>query len=302
MPNLDDLTVFAAVAEESGFRAAGRQLGVSGSAVSQAIARLEKRVGVALVERTTRTVRLTDAGQHFYAAVAPALRDLEAAEEAVQEEGATPRGTLHLHVSRAAESFLDGPFLAGFLEAYPSIRLDLDVVEHTGEIVAEGYDAGIGLGEMIARDMVAMPISGNQRMLVVGAPAYFAEHPPPGHPRDLADHVCINWKREPDAPPYQWEFTESGTDFSVSVDARVLTTDSDLNVRLAVAGVGLTMIYDHTVQEQIEAGELVPVLEEYCEPFPGFYLYYPRRRQRRAALQALIDYTREQLRVGLKSR
>jgi len=297
MPTLDELMVFITVAEEAGFRAAGRQLGVSGSAVSQAIGRLEKRLGVALVERTTRTVRLTDAGEHYYAVVAPALRDVRAAEEAVREEGATPRGTLRLRVSRAAESFLNGPFIAGFLEAFPEIRLDLDVVEHTGEIVAEGYDAGIGLGEMIARDMVAMPISEEQRMLVVGTPGYFADHPPPVHPRDLADHVCINWRPGSDEPPYQWEFTEDGADFTVDVDARIVTTDAALNNRLAQAGTGLTITFASYVREQIDAGQLVTVLEEYSEPFPGFYLYYPRRRHRRAALQALIDFAREHARV-----
>lgn len=298
MPSLDELTVFITVADENGFRAAGRQLGISGSAVSQAIGRLEERLGVALVERTTRTVRLTDAGEHFYAVVAPALGEIRAAEEAVHEEGEKPRGTLRLHVSRSAESFLNGPFIAGFLDAYPEVRLDLDVVEHTGEIVAEGYDAGIGLGEMIAADMVAMPISEEQRMIVVGAPAYFESHAPPEHPRDLADHVCINWRPGSDEAPYHWEFTEDGADFTVDVDARIVSTDAALNLRLAVAGLGLTILFESSVRPHVEAGELVTVLEEYSEPFPGFFLYYPRRRHRRAALQALIDFAREHVRIG----
>lgn len=298
MAGLDELIVFTAVADEEGFRAAGRRLGVSGSAVSQAIDRLEERLGVALFERTTRTVRLTDAGEHFYAVVSPALEEVRAAEEAVREEGETPRGTLRLHVSRGAESFLDGPFLAGFLAAYPEVRLDLVVVEHTGEIVARGFDAGIGLGEMIQQDMVAMPISGEQRLAVVGAPSYFERHPAPAHPRELADHVCINWKAGPETPPYRWEFTEDGADFGVSVDARIVTTDAAVNRGLAVAGLGLTITYASWVREQIERGELVPVLEEYCSPFPGFYLYFPRRRHRRAALQALVGHARENARVG----
>jgi DNA-binding transcriptional LysR family regulator len=290
--DLSGLTVFVAVAEAKGFRAAGRRLGVSGSAVSQTIGRLEERLGVALVERTTRSVRLTDAGERLYSAVRPALEEVRAAEEEVKELGGEPRGTLRLNVSSAAESFLSGPVLAGFLRAYPRIQLDLVVSEHTGEIVAAGYDAAIGLREVIERDMIAIRFSEDMRLVVVGAPAYFERRPVPDHPRDLTEHVCINWRAGPEAPPYRWEFTENDRDFSVAVEARVVTTDPRLNLRLAVAGVGLNMAWETWAREHIETGELVAVLEEYCPPFAGFYLYFPRRRHRPAALRALIDYTR----------
>lgn len=297
--DLNAWTVFVAVAEESGFRAAGRRLGVSGSAVSQTIGQLEERLGLPVFERTTRTVRLTEAGERLYAAVRPALEDLRTVEEEVKELGSEPSGTLRLNVSSGAESVLRSPLLADFLTAYPRIRLEVVVTEHTGEIVEAGYDAAVGLGEVIAQDMIALPVSEELRLAVVGAPSYFERHPPPKHPRDLGEHVCINWKPAADAPPYRWEFTENGRDFSVSIEARVVTTDPDLNVRLAVAGVGLTMIYDRSVRERIDAGELVPVLEEYCLPFPGFHLYFPGRRQRPAALRALIDYVRAELRGRL---
>ena len=290
--DLTGIGVFVAVAEEKGFRAAGRRLGVSGSAVSQTIRRLEERLGVALVERTTRSARLTEAGERLYAAVGPALAEVRAAEEEVKELGEEPRGTLRLHVSSAAETFVSGTMLAGFLTAYPEIRLDLTVSGHSGEIVAAGYDAGVGLGEVIEQDMVAMPVSEDMRLLVVGAPTYFERQPAPQHPRDLVEHVCINWKAGPDIPPYRWEFTENGRDFSVAVDARVVTTDPRLNIRLAIAGVGLNMTWENWAREHLESGELVSVLERYCPPFPGFYLYFPRRRHRPAALRALIDYVR----------
>lgn len=290
------LLVFVAVAETRGFSAAGRRLGVSGSAVSQTISRLEERLGVTLVERTTRTVRLTDAGERLYAVVAPALEEVRAAEEEVKELGEEPRGTLRLNVSRAAEGFLNGPMLAGFLGTYPEVALDLIVSEHTGEIVGAGYDAGVGLGEVIEQDMVAMPVSEEMRLVVVGAPAYFERHPAPKHPRDLARHTCINWRPGPDAPAYRWEFTEDGRDFSVNVDARVVTNDPALNIRLALAGVGLTMTWEEWARQHIDRSELVSVLDRYCLPFPGFHLYFPRRRHRPAALRALIDYVRSRWR------
>jgi len=289
---LDGLDIFVAVAEAHGFRAAGDRLGITGSAVSQALRRLEERVGVALVQRTTRSVRLTEAGERLYAAARPALDDLRAAVTAVGELGAEPHGTIRLHVARAAEAFLSSELLAGFLAAQPHVALDVYISDEPLDIVAEGYDAGIRLGEVIDRDMIAVPISGELRLVVVGSPSYFARHPEPKHPRDLVKHECINWHPTADAAPYRWEFTEKGRDFSVDVRARVLTNDPALNVRLAVAGAGLTLADQRRSREAIAAGELVPVLEEFSTPFPGFYLYYPQRRQASPALRAFVDYLR----------
>jgi len=295
--DLSGFGVFLAVAEEKGFRAAGRRLGVSGSAVSQTISQLEERLEVALFQRTTRTVRLTEAGERLYAGVRPALREIEAVEEEVKELGAEPSGTLRLNVSHEAESVLGETFLGDFLNAYPRVRLDLVVTTHTGEIVEAGYDAAVGLGEMIEQDMLAIPVSDKMRLTVVGSPSYFERHPIPQHPRDLVEHVCINWAPGAGEPPYRWEFTEDGRDFAVNVESRVLTTDPDLNIRLAMAGIGLTITYEGLVRPQVEEGTLVPVLEEYCEAFPGFFLYFPRRRHRSAALRALIDFVRKEVRV-----
>jgi DNA-binding transcriptional LysR family regulator len=287
---LDGIATFVAVAEAKGFRAAGARLGVSGSAVSQTIRRLEERLGVALVQRTTRSVRLTEAGERLYASLRPALDEVRAAVLAVGELADQPRGTLRLSVSGSAESFLRGETLEGFAAEYPEVRLDIIVGSEPTDIVAGGYDAGIRLGEMIDQDMIAVPASGPQRLVVVGAPAYFARHPVPAHPRDLTSHACINWHAGPGAAPYRWEFTEGGHDFSVAFEARVVTNDIPVIVRLARAGVGLAMVMEEVVRPLVQGGELVPVLEEFSTPFPGFYLYYPHRRHASPALRALIDY------------
>jgi DNA-binding transcriptional LysR family regulator len=303
---LDGMATFVAVAEAKGFRAAGGRLGVSHSAVSQALRRLEERLGVALVQRTTRSVRLTDAGERLYASVRPALDEVRAAVAAVGELGEAPRGILRLHLTTGAETYFNGPLLAGFLAAHPHVRLDVSVSETAVDIVAEGYDAGARLGEVIDRDMIAVPVSGDIRLVVVGAPSYFERHPVPRHPRELVEHECLAWHPTPEAPPYRWEFTEpgpeGGREFSVAVPARVLTTDPAMNVRLARAGAGVTMVREDRVRDAISAGELVPVLEEFCTPFPGYYLYYPQRRQASPALRALVDYLREARRPASTSR
>ncbi|HVX39710.1 MAG TPA: LysR family transcriptional regulator [Gemmatimonadaceae bacterium] len=293
---LEGMATFVAVAEAKGFRAAAERLGVTGSAVSQAIRRLEARVGVPLVRRTTRSVRLTEAGERLYAAVRPALEEVRTAVAGVGELNAEPRGTVRLLITPVAESFLSGALLAGFLEAYPRIRLDVVLSDEPLDIVAEGYDAGVRLGEVIDRDMIAVPVSGDLRLVVVGAPSYFSKHPKPAHPRELAEHACINWHPIASAPAYRWEFTDpqTGRDFSVAVPARVLTTDPALNLRLAIAGAGITLSDESRSREPIARGELVAVLEEFSTPFPGFYLYYPQRRHASAALRAFVDYLRHQ--------
>jgi len=301
---LDGIEVFVAVAEAKGFRSAGQRLGVSGSAVSQALRRLEERLGVALVRRTTRSVHLTEAGERLFDAARPALDELRTAVAAVGELGHEPRGTLRLHVSGAAESFLSGPLLAGFLEEHQHVQLDLFVSDEPVDIVAAGYDAGIRLGEIIDRDMIAVPVSDDLRLVVMGAPSYFARHRKPKHPRDLVEHDCINWHPTPEAPPYRWEFTENKRDFSVDVRARVLTNDPPLNIRLARAGAGLALA-DDRARDYVKRGELIPVLEEFSTPFPGFYLYYPERRHASLPLRALVEYlrrTRQKSRAKRKTR
>jgi DNA-binding transcriptional LysR family regulator len=299
---LDGMVVFAAVAESRNFRVAGERLGVTASAVSQALRKLEQRLGVPLVHRTTRSVSLSEAGERLYAAVRPALAEVESAVAAVGELGNAPRGTLRLLVGPDVNPVFAGPLFSSFLTSYTEVKLDLVVSDAVVDVVALGYDAGIQLGEVIDRDMIAVPVTGDIRMTVVGAPAYFARHPKPRHPRDLVRHECLNWRRTADAPGYRWEFTEPGTDgrigggaeIVVAVRGRVLSTDSRVNLGLARAGLGLTIVYEDMVREDVARGTLVPVLEKYCAPFPGYYLFYPERRQATPALRALIDYLRRE--------
>lgn len=291
MPDeLDGMATFVAVAEAKGFRAAGERLGVSHSAVSQTLRRLEERLGVALLRRTTRSVRLTEAGERLYASVRPALDEVRAGVAAVGELGDQPRGTLRVHTSSAAQTLIGESLLVAFLTEHPHVQLDLVVSDAPVDIVAEGYDAGIQLGEVIDKDMIAVPVTGDLRLAVVGAPSYFARRGVPKHPRDLVEHDCLNWHPTADTPPYRWEFTENRRDYSVAVRARVLSTDSALNRRLAIAGLGITLSYEGHVRAAVAEGQLVSVLEEFCAPFPGYYLYYPQRRHASRALRALIEH------------
>jgi DNA-binding transcriptional LysR family regulator len=287
---LDGMVTFVAVAETKGFRAAADRLGVTHSAVSQSVRRLEERLGVALVRRTTRSVHLTEAGERLYAALRPALEEVRGAIAAVGEMGGDPRGTLRLHCASAAESIVGEALLSGWLAEHPNIQLDLVVSDAPVDIVAGGYDAGIQLGEVIDRDMIAVPVTGDLRLTVVGSPSYFARRGTPEHPRDLIEHDCLNWHPTPDSPPYRWEFTENGREFAVTVPPRVLSTDAALNRRLAIAGLGITLALEPHVRDALARGELVSILEKFCTPFPGYYLYYPQRRQASRALLALIDH------------
>jgi DNA-binding transcriptional LysR family regulator len=293
---LDGMATFVAVAETKGFRAAGQRLGLSHSAVSQALRRLEERLGVALVRRTTRSAHLTEAGERLYASMRPVLDEVRAAVAAVGELGGQPRGTLRIQVTTGSESYFSGPLVAGFLAAHPQVRLDLAVSEAPVDIVAEGFDAGVRLGEVIDRDMIAVPVSGDIRLVVVASPAYLDRHATPEHPRDLAAHECIGWHPTAEAPPYRWEFTENGREFAVAVPTRVITTDPSINIRLALAGAGVTMAREDRVRADIKSGALIAVLEEFSTPFPGYYLYYPQRRHASPALRALTDYLRRERR------
>lgn len=298
--DLNAMSVFVVLAETRGFRAAGDRLGISASAVSQTLRKLEAQLGVVLLQRTTRSVRLTEAGERLYAGVRPALEEVKGAIAAVGELSGEPRGTLRLLVGTAADAVLSGPLLADFLLAHPHITLDLVVSDAAMDIVAEGYDAGIQIGEVIDRDMVALPVSGVIRLTVVGSPAYFAQHSKPQHPCDLVHHACINWHAAPGAPPYRWEFTEplragiksTAQEIVVAVRSRALSTDARVSIELARRGVGLTIVYEDQVRDDVARGELMPVLEDYCEPFPGYYLYYPQRRHATPALRAFIDHVK----------
>ncbi|EHL98412.1 LysR substrate binding domain protein [Acetobacteraceae bacterium AT-5844] len=290
--DLNALAAFTLVAEERSFRAAADRMGVTRPAVSQAIRRLEETLGVTLLHRTTRSVSLTEAGERLYAKVAPAIADMRAAVENAGSSDGRPRGQLRLAVSSIADHFLSGPFLTTFAEAYPDIQIDITVTDEEFDIVAEGYDAGVRLGEVIEQDMITTSVAGDERQLAVCSPAYRDRFGVPRHPRELPAHRCIGWRPAPRVAPYRWEFAEHGKDFSVAVAPEITTNDMALMIKLATAGAGITFGMEESFRPWIERGELVPVLTEYCPYFPGFYLYYPTRRNVAPKLRALVQHLR----------
>jgi DNA-binding transcriptional LysR family regulator len=290
--DLNGVAVFAIVAETLSFRAAAERLGTSRSAVSQSIRRLESRMGVALVSRTTRSVHLTEAGERLHAAIGPAIAEVVSAVDIAGDSRERPRGTLRLAVSSIAERFLSGPLLTAFLIAYPDIRIDITVTDEEFDIVEHGFDAGVRLGEVIEQDMIAVPVSGRQRQIAVASPAYIARHGVPQHPRDLVSHVCVGWRSHPRSAPYRWEFTEAGSDFDVAVNPRMTTNEMGLMIKMACAGAGITCGLEETFLPFIARGELMPLLEPFSAPFAGFYLYFPDRRNMPAKLRVLVDHLR----------
>ncbi|WP_029009685.1 LysR family transcriptional regulator [Azospirillum halopraeferens] len=292
-PDLNALAVFVLVAEERSFRAAADRLGVTRSAVSQTVRRLEEGMGIALVLRTTRSVSLTEAGERLFAEIAPAVADMRAAVDRTEALKGRPRGRLRLAVSSIADRFLAGPFLAAFAGKHPEVDLDITVTDDTFDIVAEGYDAGVRLGEVIEQDMIAVPVAGDERQLAVCAPSYRDRFGVPSHPADLASHACIGWRPAPGVAPYRWEFAENGKEFSVAVAPRFTTNDMALMIKLAIAGAGITFGMEESFRPAIARGDLVPILEEFCPFFAGFYLYYPGRRNLAPKLRALIEHLQQ---------
>ncbi|MFK4811206.1 LysR substrate-binding domain-containing protein [Devosia sp. ZW T5_3] len=288
--DVNAIELLLSVAQAKSFRAAADRAGVTRSAVSQAIGRLEAELGIALFVRTTRSVNLTEAGQLLLNRVAPAMADLSAAITSTQELAGRPSGLLRLAVSSIAERFIAGPLLARFVETYPEIELDVFITDDEFDIFAAGYDAGVRLGEIIEQDMIAIPVSDDQRQATVASPAYLARHGRPLHPKDLTGHRCIGWRPAPSVAPYRWEFEEDGQAFDVAVAPQVTTNDMGLMLRMALSGSGITFGMEETFRPFVERGELVLLLEEYLPSFAGFFLYFPSRRNLAPKLRALVDH------------
>ncbi|MCL6720399.1 LysR family transcriptional regulator [Enterobacter ludwigii] len=290
--DLNLLPLFLAVAEEHSFSAAAERLGVTRSAVSQGIRRLEDTFGTLLVMRTTRSVNLTEAGERLRKSLSIPLSTIDAAcEDVLSDNG--PRGHLKIAVTSIAEEFLSGPLLASFAAANPAVTIDIVVTDDEFDIVAAGYDAGVRLGDVIEKDMIAVPLTGQQREVVVASPTYLAAHSAPRHPRELIRHRCIGWRPSPDVAPYRWEFEEAGIPFDVAVEPHITTNDLRLMLRLALAGGGITFATYETFRPFIEKGQLVSLLDDFLPPFPGFYLYFPQRRNMAPKLRALIEHVRQ---------
>lgn len=220
------------------------------------------------------------------------MRQVRDAMQTVRDMQARPSGLLRITVSSIAERFLSGTLLTGFLQACPGIKLDITITDDEFDIVEAGFDAGVRLGEVIEQDMIAVPVSAPQRQCSAASPGYLQRHAPPRHPRDLQNHACIGWRPRPDTAPYRWEFRENGRDFDVAVDPMITTNDMGMMIRMACAGAGITFGMVETFEPYVDRGELVPLLEEFCPSFPGFYLYYPKRQRQPLKLRALVDYVR----------
>lgn len=288
---LGELEAVLAVARQRSFRAAARELGVSTSALSHAVAALEARIGVRLFNRTTRSVSLSEAGIQFVSSVAPAVSTIQAAFEQAGSFRDTPTGTLRINTSTGAAKQVMPIFIA-FLQRYPEMKLDIVTEGRLIDIVVEGFDAGIRIMESVPKDMIAVPFGDRQRFAVVGSPAYFAQYGVPRTPVDLEAHRCIR-SRMPSGSIYQWEFERRGETLRVDGSGALTLDDPDLMLAAARAGLGLTYLTEWNVNADLEAGTLVRVLEDWTPPLDGLCLYYPGRRHAPAGLRALIDLIRE---------
>jgi len=289
---LTELEAALAVARHGSFRGAAAALEMSTSALSQSVAALETRIGTRLFHRTTRSVRLTEAGERFVAEVGPALADIRSAIERVSDTGEAPTGTLRINTSTGAARWVMRPYLIPYLLRYPGVHLDLVTEDRLIDIVREGFDAGFRTLDTVPGDMIAVPLGPPVRFAVVGSPAYFASHGRPRSPLDLPGHACIR-ARMPAGHIYHWEFERHGEALEVDVKGTLTLDEPQLMLEAAKAGLGLTYLTELNVAEDIAAGRLERVLEEWTPPFERLCLYYPGRRHVPAPLRALVELIRE---------
>jgi DNA-binding transcriptional LysR family regulator len=288
---LSVLSAFLAVAEERSFTRAGKKLAVSSSALSHSIRGLEERLGVRLLARTTRSVAPTEAGEQLLARLRPALVDIQGGLDQLAGLRDRPTGRIRLLLPRTPVLLLLAPKLGAFAREFPDVVLDITTDNGPVDLVAAGFDAGVHLGEFIAKDMVAVRVSPDQRAAIVGAPRYFESHPRPRSPRDLTSHRCIGF-RHGSMGVYRWEFEKGRRTHVVAVKGPLIVDDVDIMIRAAIEGAGLAFASEESVSTHLASGALVRVLEDWCPPFAGYFLYYPSRRQQPAALSALIDALR----------
>jgi DNA-binding transcriptional LysR family regulator len=287
---LDGLLAFWKVAQHRGFSAAAAALEVSPSALSQAIRTLETRLGVRLLNRTTRSVSLTEAGEAYLSRIGPALTDVLEAGEQLNALQGRPSGVLRINAARISIAMVLQPLLAGFLKACPEVQVELTNDEGYVDTVERGFDAGIRMGESVQKDMVAVPLGGPVSVAVVGAPDYFKRHPAPRHPADLVMHNCIRFRFSGSGAIYKWEFTVDDRIVEYEVSGGLTISDSIFCVEAALDGIGLAYAFDTLVQQHLKSKRLKRVLGTYSPTFPGFYLYYPSRRQQPSKLRAFVEH------------
>ena len=292
-PGFSELNAAAAIAARKSFRAAANDLGISASALSHAVASLEARLGVRLFNRTTRSVSLTPAGEQFLTRVKPAMSEIADAMHEVNEQRSTPAGLIRINTSEGAGEQILAPIVAEFLRRHgDDVQLELITEAGLVDIVADGFDAGVRLAEMVPRDMISIPIGKTQRHVVVGAPSYFTTRTQPRSPSDLKEHICVRY-RLPGGSIYRWEFEKRGQILSVDITGP-LTLDSDrLVLRAALEGAGLAYVSEWSARKALAEGRLIQVLGDWTPPYPGLCLYYPSHRHLAAAMRAFTDVIRE---------
>lgn len=290
--DLGELSAFALVAEERSFTRAAARIGVSQSALSHSMRGLEKKLGLQLLARTTRSVSPTAAGAALLHELAPALERIEQAVAETRKLREKPAGRIRLIIPRTATQMVLLPKLAAFVRAYPEIVLEITTSNDPVDLVAGEYDAGVQIGEFIHKEMIAVPVTSDIRLAVVGSPAYFASHPPPRRPQDLKDHPCIGFRFSNGL--YRWEFEKGRKSLTVSPQGPASFDDPDLVIEAVLNGIGIGTAIEDTLKGLLASKRLVQVLREWCPVFPGYFLYYPSRRNQPAALTALINTLRLQ--------
>jgi DNA-binding transcriptional LysR family regulator len=286
-----DLMPFLALARHRSFRRAADEMGCTPSALSHALKSLEERLDLRLFNRTTRSVALTEAGERLLARIAPAFQDIDAALDDLNSLRGAPVGRLRFNAARVSAKMALLPIVPKFLEHYPEITVEIVVENDLVDMVSEGFDAGIRFGEVIAQDMIAIPIGPRQRSAIVAAPAFFERYPKPTVPEHLKSLPCLGL-RFASGRLYAWEFERGGVELSVEVSGPLIVGDQDMMVDAALLGTGLAYAFEEQVEAHIREGRLVRVLEDWCPYYGGFYLYYPSRRQMPAALRAFVDFVR----------
>jgi len=288
----DQLAIFAAVAQERSFTRAAAKLGMSQPALSRAMRQLEERLGVRLLARTTRSVAPTEAGEHLLRVVAPRFEEINNELGLLSEFRDKPAGKLRITAGEHAAITILQPILATLLPDNPDLSIEVIVDYGLTDIVAEGYDAGVRLGQQVAKDMIAMRIGPDMCMAVVGSPAYFARHPQPVIPRDLMQHNCINIRMPTYGGIFPWEFEKNGEELKVRVEGQLVFNNIAMRLGAALQGLGLAYMAEDLVQAHVAEGRLIRVLGDWCEPFSGYHLYYPSRRQSSPAFTLLRDALR----------
>lgn len=287
-----DLLAFMAVAQEGSFTRAAAKLATSQSALSHTVRRLETRLGLRLLSRTTRSVALTEAGERLLRTIEPAFREIDGGVAALSDLRDKPAGAIRLTTSEHAAHTVLWPVLGPLVRSYPDVHVELVIDSGLTDIVAERFDAGVRLGESIAKDMVAVRIGADLRMAVVGAPAYFSDRARPRTPADLADQRCINLRLPTAGGLYAWELEKGARELRVRVDGQLIFNSPRMVVHAAMDGLGLACVLEDLVSDHVADGRLVRVLADWCPPFPGYHLYYPSRRQPSAAFALMVEALR----------